>query len=269
MNKEERVIELINQLENTFEIRTFLDHDPYKVYSSKYMKWGDQLENIEVADYQGLDGFTYTMTGWESHPSTVPEQFSLDIHGNSERVAVQYTLTYNILWQDLGQSEVRTYETRQVYAGAELPNVDPVAPSGWHWGGVWKTAGQWLTMPWADYSVQGTMYSDAYIATFHPVIPGVGVHTINWLSKVYDAAGNVHPTQKHVLHTDVLETGQTIVEPGSFTYPDFPDWYDFIGWETHPAKMPDEDLEIYAVWQLKDFDCKITWILRLCLCWLD
>ena len=118
-----------------------LDHDPYKVYKSKYMKWGEPLDNIEVADYKGLDGFTYRMTGWESHPSTVPEQFSLAIHGTSERVAVQYTLTYNILWQDLNHSEVRTYETRQVYAGSELPNVDPVAPSGWHWGGVWKTAG--------------------------------------------------------------------------------------------------------------------------------
>ena len=31
MNKEERVIQLIEDLESTFEIRTFLDHDPYKV----------------------------------------------------------------------------------------------------------------------------------------------------------------------------------------------------------------------------------------------
>ena len=31
MNKEERVIKLIEELESVFTIRTFLDHDPYKV----------------------------------------------------------------------------------------------------------------------------------------------------------------------------------------------------------------------------------------------
>ena len=31
MNKEERVIRLIEELESVFQIRVFLDHDPYKV----------------------------------------------------------------------------------------------------------------------------------------------------------------------------------------------------------------------------------------------
>lgn len=49
MNKEERVIELINQLENTFEIRTFLDHDPYKVLIRTILSQRTRDENTDQA----------------------------------------------------------------------------------------------------------------------------------------------------------------------------------------------------------------------------
>lgn len=49
MNKEERVIELINQLENTFEIRTFLDHDPYKVLVRTILSQRTRDENTDKA----------------------------------------------------------------------------------------------------------------------------------------------------------------------------------------------------------------------------
>ena len=49
MNKEERVIELINQLENTFEIRTFLDHDPYKVLVRTILSQRTRDENTDQA----------------------------------------------------------------------------------------------------------------------------------------------------------------------------------------------------------------------------
>ena len=49
MDKEERVIELINQLENTFEIRTFLDHDPYKVLVRTILSQRTRDENTDHA----------------------------------------------------------------------------------------------------------------------------------------------------------------------------------------------------------------------------
>ena len=49
MNKEERVIELINQLDNTFEIRTFLDHDPYKVLIRTILSQRTRDENTDQA----------------------------------------------------------------------------------------------------------------------------------------------------------------------------------------------------------------------------
>jgi endonuclease-3 len=49
MNKEERVIELTNQLENTFEIRTFLDHDPYKVLVRTILSQRTRDENTDQA----------------------------------------------------------------------------------------------------------------------------------------------------------------------------------------------------------------------------
>ena len=49
MNKEERVIELVNQLENTFEIRTFLDHDPYKVLVRTILSQRTRDENTDQA----------------------------------------------------------------------------------------------------------------------------------------------------------------------------------------------------------------------------
>ena len=49
MNKEERVIELVNQLDNTFEIRTFLDHDPYKVLVRTILSQRTRDENTDQA----------------------------------------------------------------------------------------------------------------------------------------------------------------------------------------------------------------------------
>ena len=49
MNKEERVIELVNQLDNTFDIRTFLDHDPYKVLVRTILSQRTRDENTDQA----------------------------------------------------------------------------------------------------------------------------------------------------------------------------------------------------------------------------
>lgn len=49
MNKEQRVIELINQLDDTFEIRTFLDHDPYKVLIRTILSQRTRDENTDQA----------------------------------------------------------------------------------------------------------------------------------------------------------------------------------------------------------------------------
>ena len=49
MNKEERVIKLIEYLENTFEIRTFLDHDPYKVLVRTILSQRTRDENTDQA----------------------------------------------------------------------------------------------------------------------------------------------------------------------------------------------------------------------------
>ena len=49
MNKEERVIELVNQLDNTFEIRTFLDQDPYKVLVRTILSQRTRDENTDQA----------------------------------------------------------------------------------------------------------------------------------------------------------------------------------------------------------------------------
>lgn len=49
MNKEERVIELINQLDNTFEIRTFLDQDPYRVLVRTILSQRTRDENTDQA----------------------------------------------------------------------------------------------------------------------------------------------------------------------------------------------------------------------------
>ena len=49
MNNEERVIELVNQLENTFDIRTFLDHDPYQVLVRTILSQRTRDENTDQA----------------------------------------------------------------------------------------------------------------------------------------------------------------------------------------------------------------------------
>ena len=49
VNKEERVIELVNQLDNTFDIRTFLDHDPYKVLVRTILSQRTRDENTDQA----------------------------------------------------------------------------------------------------------------------------------------------------------------------------------------------------------------------------
>ena len=57
MNKKERVIELINQLENTFEIRTFLDHDPYKVLVRTILSQRTRDENTDQATNNLFDKY--------------------------------------------------------------------------------------------------------------------------------------------------------------------------------------------------------------------
>ena len=49
MNKEDRVIELVNQLDNTFEIRTFQDHDPYQVLVRTILSQRTRDENTDQA----------------------------------------------------------------------------------------------------------------------------------------------------------------------------------------------------------------------------
>ena len=49
MNKEERVIKLIEELEGVFEIRTFLDHDPYKVLIRTILSQRTRDENTDQA----------------------------------------------------------------------------------------------------------------------------------------------------------------------------------------------------------------------------
>lgn len=49
MNKEERVIQLIEDLEGVFEIRTFLDHDPYKVLIRTILSQRTRDENTDQA----------------------------------------------------------------------------------------------------------------------------------------------------------------------------------------------------------------------------
>lgn len=49
MNKEEKVIRLIDDLESTFEIRTFLDHDPYKVLIRTILSQRTRDENTDQA----------------------------------------------------------------------------------------------------------------------------------------------------------------------------------------------------------------------------
>ena len=49
MNKEERVIRLIEELESVFEIRTFLDHDPYKVLVRTILSQRTRDENTDQA----------------------------------------------------------------------------------------------------------------------------------------------------------------------------------------------------------------------------
>ena len=49
MNKEERVIRLVECLENTFEIRTFQDHDPYQVLIRTILSQRTRDENTDQA----------------------------------------------------------------------------------------------------------------------------------------------------------------------------------------------------------------------------
>ena len=49
MNKEQRVIELVNQLDDTFEIRTFLDQDPYRVLVRTILSQRTRDENTDQA----------------------------------------------------------------------------------------------------------------------------------------------------------------------------------------------------------------------------
>ena len=49
MNKEERIIKLIEELESVFTIRTFLDHDPYKVLIRTILSQRTRDENTDQA----------------------------------------------------------------------------------------------------------------------------------------------------------------------------------------------------------------------------
>ena len=49
MNKEERVIKLIEELESVFQIRVFLDHDPYKVLVRTILSQRTRDENTDQA----------------------------------------------------------------------------------------------------------------------------------------------------------------------------------------------------------------------------
>ena len=49
MNKEERVIRLVETLDNTFEIRTFQDHDPYQVLIRTILSQRTRDENTDQA----------------------------------------------------------------------------------------------------------------------------------------------------------------------------------------------------------------------------
>ena len=49
MNKEERVIKLVEILDDTFEIRTFLDHDPYQVLIRTILSQRTRDENTDQA----------------------------------------------------------------------------------------------------------------------------------------------------------------------------------------------------------------------------
>ena len=57
MNKEERVIQLIDDLESVFEIRTFLDHDPYKVLVRTILSQRTRDENTDQATNNLFDKY--------------------------------------------------------------------------------------------------------------------------------------------------------------------------------------------------------------------
>ena len=49
MNKQQRVIKLIEELESVFTIRVFLDHDPYKVLVRTILSQRTRDENTDQA----------------------------------------------------------------------------------------------------------------------------------------------------------------------------------------------------------------------------
>lgn len=57
MNKEERVIRLIENLEGIFEIRTFLNHDPYKVLVRTILSQRTRDENTDQATNNLFDKY--------------------------------------------------------------------------------------------------------------------------------------------------------------------------------------------------------------------
>ena len=57
MNKEERVIKLIEELEGVFTIRTFLDHDPYKVLIRTILSQRTRDENTDQATNNLFDKY--------------------------------------------------------------------------------------------------------------------------------------------------------------------------------------------------------------------
>ena len=57
MNKEERVIRLIEELESVFTIRTFLDHDPYKVLIRTILSQRTRDENTDQATNNLFDKY--------------------------------------------------------------------------------------------------------------------------------------------------------------------------------------------------------------------
>lgn len=57
MNKKERVIKLIENLEGIFEIRTFLNHDPYKVLVRTILSQRTRDENTDQATNNLFDKY--------------------------------------------------------------------------------------------------------------------------------------------------------------------------------------------------------------------
>lgn len=193
-----------------------LDHDPYDVWKSQYVKYGDPIvaPAETPSNWTARDGFVYQFVEWGTFPSTMYNyKQNLNINAVDTRVSTEFTCTYYLHKYDYGVTDWwEIYTTKKVYADDEIPLITIDIP-GWNWNGKWESYNDIFAinkMPWRDYAIETKVYSDSYVEHMHP--SDITSYVLRWCSHDWKY-GNWYTGVGEIYSSQILKEGDAIVEP--------------------------------------------------------